>query len=89
MTNERAHHYFFSAIETGEQIDVKTNEGHALYLAAENALEENTKLKAENERLAEYVNSASKTYTLQCEEIKQLKAELEHYRSEVIKKQLL
>lgn len=39
MTNEQAHHYFFSAIETGKQIDVKEQEGHDIYLIAEKALE--------------------------------------------------
>lgn len=37
---EKAHHYFFSAIETGKQIDVKEKEGHRIYLTAENALKE-------------------------------------------------
>jgi hypothetical protein len=31
-------YYFFSAIESGEQIDVKTKEGHEIYLDAEKAL---------------------------------------------------
>ena len=51
MTNEEAYHYFYSAIETGEQVDVSTKLGHKLYLQAENALEENDKLKAEIEQL--------------------------------------
>lgn len=39
MTNEQVHHYLFSAIETGEQVDVKTDEGHEIYLIAEKAVE--------------------------------------------------
>lgn len=38
MTNYEALHYFFSAIETGDQVDVNTQEGHDIYLAAEEAL---------------------------------------------------
>lgn len=48
MTNEQVHHYFFSAIETGEQVDVKTNEGHEIYLVAEKAIEKQISMKVLN-----------------------------------------